>query len=59
MRNPNIAICRKQDAEDFDASNITPTTRMMSILKVTVQAKLHVTNYNHESILQNNLRLAA
>jgi hypothetical protein len=43
MRNPNVAVCRKQDAEDFDASTITPTTRMMSTWKVTVQAKLHVT----------------
>jgi hypothetical protein len=43
MRNPNTAACRKQDAEDFDASTITPTIRMMGTLKVTVQAKLHVT----------------
>ena len=46
MRNPNTAICRKQDTEDmevkdYDVSNITLTTRMMSTLEVIVEAKLH------------------
>jgi len=39
------------EVKDYDASTITLTIRMMSTVKVTVQAKLHC---NYESVLQNN-----